>query len=410
MIVGPGLIMAATGVGAGDFIAATVGGAKFGLALLWILVVGAVVKFLMTEGLARWQQTTGTTLVEGWCERLHPSIGWAFLVFLVGWSFIVGGGLASACGLAGHTIAPLADDAGVSIPAWGVIHMLVAAALVGFGRYAVFEKVMAALAGLMFVCVVTGAILTGPALVDVVRGAFIPGALPKGSTPDVLAAIGGVGGSVTILSYGYWLREAGRDRVAWRRATRIDLVVCYAMTGLFGICMMVMAAQVFYPAVNFGERTDVLVRLADALRADVGPVGYWIFAIGFWGGMFSSVIGVLAGVPYLFADTVSLVRRVPAERRAAYTDTRSWWYRGFLVYVALFPLVWLFRDKPVGMMRTYAIVSSFVTPFIGATLLVMNRRRDWMGEARYGVWMQLAMGACVLLFGYLCAKKLGLIA
>ena len=38
---GPGLIMAASGIGASDIITATVGGAKYGVTLLWALALGA---------------------------------------------------------------------------------------------------------------------------------------------------------------------------------------------------------------------------------------------------------------------------------------------------------------------------------------------------------------------------------
>jgi len=40
--IGPGLVIAATGLGAGDLIAASVAGARFGYALLWAALLGAV--------------------------------------------------------------------------------------------------------------------------------------------------------------------------------------------------------------------------------------------------------------------------------------------------------------------------------------------------------------------------------
>lgn len=381
VIVGPGLVMAATGVGAGDLGTAAVNGAKFGLPLLWIVTVGAIVKFVLSEGVARWQHATGTTLLEGWVQRLHPAVGYAFLVYLVFWSFILGGGLASACGLAGHTLLPIADDPLESIRRWGIIHMVAGAALVLIGRYALFEKAMTVLVGVMFVCTVGGAILTGPELWAVLRHSFVPSALPPGSTPFVMAAIGGVGGSVTILSYGYWLAEAGRGDRAWRKATIVDLIVCYFVTALFGICLMTMAAQVFHPSDPTGG-TGLLVRLAEALRERVGDWGYWVFAVGFWGGMFSSVLGVLNGIPYLFAHLMALIRRVPPEAVEAERASTSAWYRGYVLYLAIPPLVWLFVAKPVVMMLAYTILSSLVTPFIAATLLYMTSKREWMGDLR----------------------------
>ena len=70
VVVGPGLIIAATGVGARDLIAVAVAGSKYGYALAWAAIVGTVLKYALNEGLARWQLATGTTLLEGWVRHL----------------------------------------------------------------------------------------------------------------------------------------------------------------------------------------------------------------------------------------------------------------------------------------------------------------------------------------------------
>ena len=69
-MLGPGLAIAATGVGAGDMVAATAAGARYGYAVVWAAAVGALLKFVLNEGVARWQLATGTTLLEGWVRRL----------------------------------------------------------------------------------------------------------------------------------------------------------------------------------------------------------------------------------------------------------------------------------------------------------------------------------------------------
>ena len=65
-VLGPGILMAATGAGAGDLIAASPGGSALGLTILWAAIAGAVLKGGLNEGVARWQMATGTTLLEGW--------------------------------------------------------------------------------------------------------------------------------------------------------------------------------------------------------------------------------------------------------------------------------------------------------------------------------------------------------
>ena len=54
-VIGPGLLVAATGVGTGDLATAGFAGSKLGVAVLWAVVLGAFVKYVLNEGLARWQ-------------------------------------------------------------------------------------------------------------------------------------------------------------------------------------------------------------------------------------------------------------------------------------------------------------------------------------------------------------------
>ena len=63
--IGPGLLVAATGVGAGDLATGAFSGSALGLACLWAVLVGAGLKFVLSEGLTRFQLATGETLIEG---------------------------------------------------------------------------------------------------------------------------------------------------------------------------------------------------------------------------------------------------------------------------------------------------------------------------------------------------------
>ncbi len=62
-MIGPGLLVAATGVGAGDLAAASFSGAQLGVAILWAVVLGAFFKFVLNEGLTRWQLDTGNNML-----------------------------------------------------------------------------------------------------------------------------------------------------------------------------------------------------------------------------------------------------------------------------------------------------------------------------------------------------------
>ena len=79
-IIGPGLLVAATGIGAGDLATASFAGSLLGTAVLWAALAGAFLKFIVNEGLARWQLATGTTLLEGVVQHFGRFFGWILLM------------------------------------------------------------------------------------------------------------------------------------------------------------------------------------------------------------------------------------------------------------------------------------------------------------------------------------------
>ena len=77
--VGPGILVAATGIGAGDLATATFTGTKLGVAVLWVVLLGAFFKFILNEGLTRWQLVTGSTFLEGAMHHLGRPGQYIFL-------------------------------------------------------------------------------------------------------------------------------------------------------------------------------------------------------------------------------------------------------------------------------------------------------------------------------------------
>ncbi|MET9868826.1 Nramp family divalent metal transporter, partial [Streptomyces sp. NPDC006386] len=66
--IGPGIVVAATGVGAGDLVATLIAGSNFGYTLLWAAIIGCLVKISLAEAAGRWHLSTGRTLFDGWAS------------------------------------------------------------------------------------------------------------------------------------------------------------------------------------------------------------------------------------------------------------------------------------------------------------------------------------------------------
>ncbi|CAM2069015.1 Nramp family divalent metal transporter [Sulfidibacter corallicola] len=382
-LLGPGLILAATGVGAGDLIAASVTGARYGTVLLWSAVVGALVKFVLNEGLARRQLRRGDSFLHDLCTTCPRWITWYFGAYLVLWSFVVAGALAAACGLAAHALVPA-----VPVWAWGIVHAVVAWVLVWFGRYTLFENIMKWFVGMMVLVVLACAVLTFPGFGPLLSGLLTP-RLPSGSIAFVLGVMGGVGGSVTMLSHGYWMREKGWRKTDDLGPARMDLAVAYGLTGLFGVAVMIVSAGVQPEVMSGGQ---MVVGVGEHLGRATGETARWVFLLGFWGAVFSSMLGVWQGVPYLFADFQGHLAQTP--RRPEPTDKA---YRAFLSFMAFPPLVLLFVQKPVWIVMLYAVTGALFLPFLAAVLLFLNNRRKEMGPFANGKVANVA-AALVLVF------------
>src|SRR5688572_16942043 len=209
----PGILVAATGVGVGDIAGAGFAGSKLGYAILWAAVLGAFVKFVVNEGLTRWQLATGQTLLEGMVQRFGVFFHAFFGVYLVLWSLGVGLSLISASGVALHSLLPVFPDAKVGRNVWGIAQSLIAVLVILFGSFKTFEKVMTALLIMMFASVVIAAAMFDHPWGQVVKGLVVP-RIPREAGREgiqwTLALMGGVGGTLTVLCYGYWIRESGR--------------------------------------------------------------------------------------------------------------------------------------------------------------------------------------------------------
>ncbi|MFI6301262.1 Nramp family divalent metal transporter [Amycolatopsis thailandensis] len=395
--VGPGIMAAATGVGAGDLVATMVAGSRFGYTLLWAVLVGTIFKLALAEAVGRWHLTSGRTILAGW-----RTLGvWALIyfgIYAVIWGFVYGATAMSASGLPLNALFPA-----LPVRYWAMICGLLGFALVWFGRYAIIEKLMTVLTGVMFVTVVGTAILVVPDFAELFKGA-VP-TLPDGSLVYVLGLVGGVGGTITMAAYGYWTLAKGWRSAKWLPMMRTDNAVGYVMTGIFVIAMLIVGAELLLgQKIISGDKG--LLFLGDTLAADYGQWARIPFLIGFFAVSFTSVIGVWHGVSLLFADWWRILRLPGNTTESVETyekkaGERSVAYRGYVLWLTFPPMALLFLDQPFQLTVIYGVLGALFMPFLAATLLVLlntsrvprEGRSDWVSNGLLGV--------CLAMFAYL---------
>lgn len=136
-LIGPGIVLALASVGASDMITTMNSGAEYGLALIWVFTVGIILKFVLSEAVARMQMSGDRSLLShltGFGGRTFPAL---FLIaeLLVGLFF--GAGVVAVTTNILQAIFPV-------LPFWptAIVVLASAAVLVGIGRYGIVEKAM----------------------------------------------------------------------------------------------------------------------------------------------------------------------------------------------------------------------------------------------------------------------------
>jgi len=272
-----------------------------------------------------------------------------------------------------------------------VLSSLVGLAIVLRGGYRWFDVAMKICIGVMFVSVVITAGALWPGTGTVLRGLLVP-SIPRVDAEAItwtVALVGGIGGTLTVLSYGYWMREVGRTTPEDLRTCRIDLAASYFMMALFGIAMVIVGQAVKLE----GEGTAMLVVLSDRLAEELGPAGKWLFLFGTLGTVFSSLLGVWQAAPYLFAECW----RLGVRPNAAPVDTRAPSYRWFLLVLAFVPMLGLFASFR-EVQKLYTVIGAYIFPTLALVLIVFNSRSVWVGQRYKNHPLTIVALAGVLVF------------
>ncbi len=388
-VIGPGLVVAATGVGAGDMVSTLSAGSTYGYQLLWAVIVGVILKIVLVEGAGRYTLATGFTIFEGW-RSLGRWTTWYFGPYIVIWGFVYGASAMSSTALPLAALFPAVD-----LKIWAILMGLAGFGMVYANRYAAFEKITAVLVGLMFLTIVALALIAGPNFPAMAAG-LVP-LIPEGGLFYTLALAGGVGGTITLAAYGYWLREKGWYTPKWMRVMRIDNTMAYVLTGIFVISMMIVGVEVVQAAgVAISAGDEGLVDLSGVLNDRYGTVIGTAFLIGFWAASFSSIIGVWNGVSLMFADFWGNMRGLDSDHPETRVGGR--YFNFYLLWLTFPPMVLLFLDRPIFLVLAYGVLGSLFLPFLAITLLgLLNGRRipsDWAN----GTVKNAALGLTALIF------------
>ena len=361
---GPAFIACVAYVDPGNFATNMAGGAKFGYALLWVVLMANLMAMVVQSLSAKLGIATGKNLAEVARDRFPRPVTW----FL----WVQAEAVAMATDLAEFTGAALGLAILFDLPLFlaGVV-----TAFAAFGVLALQERGWrrgeAVISGLVGAIVVSFAIEVFLAPVsggDVLHGMFVP-SLPNSEA--TLLAVGIIG--ATVMPHVIYLHSAltqrrivGVDEEARRKIFRfelVDVIIAMGIAGAINMAMLTTAAATFHTS-GLTEVGDDLQVVADELGRHLSPHAGTIFGIALLAsGISSSSVGTLAGQVVMQGF---IRRKIPIFVRRAVTMAPA------LIVLAI-------GASPSRALVLSQVFLSFGIPFALVPLVLFTRDRELMG-------------------------------
>ncbi len=386
---GPGLIVVLTWLGAGDVVEAGISGANYGYALMWIVVVALMIRFLFVSLIAKYQLCNqhGESVIDG-LVRLHPLYAPGLLAASVVMGHVYGAFMAVGVG---ETWAKMTGRGATWqwAIAWTVVALLIAFRPV----YRSLDWVFKLLLGLLGVSFLGSALWVGPSPGGILRGtlafALPPQQGPFDSLLLAVGMIGAVGGSIMNLAYPIFIEQKGWRGAQYRKVQMYDFFLAVVVMIVLDLAVWTLGAELVH---GTGRTVHDLDGLAGLLAQVLGAGGRALFYLGVFAAVFTSLVGHAVGLGSI--GTHAYLRWRGGSGPASAADPRrERIYRLLVLWVLLSPLVWTLPGMPDFVTLTL-LGNSFqvlLIPFIAGGLWCITGSARFIGAQHRNRWWENAI-------------------
>lgn len=376
---GPAFFLAGYTIGTGSVVTMASAGSRYGLTLLWVLVLACAFSFVLLEAYGRFSLVTGTGSLYG-TRRHIPGGKYMAMTLLVGLIIVEVMALAGNMGIISDLICEWSGMLFGSHwhPVWVAAVMCVLVySLLMMGKYSSFEKIMVIFVGLMTVSFFITMFLVMPQPEDVVRGLLVT--IPKvANTPMIIAAIVGT----TFTAPTFVVRSILMREKKWAsgqlKHARKDAAVSALMMFLVSFPVMACAAGTLFVA---NKPVDKVVTMVALLEPLLGRFAISVFVTGVLGAALSSMIPILMLAPLLISDYTNK----PVNYRGPL-------FRVLCALALLFGLIVpVLGASPVFAMLISQVFQVFILPLVIFVIMYLLNKSELMGEQKAGPMMNILM-------------------
>jgi Mn2+/Fe2+ NRAMP family transporter len=386
---GPGIFAIGYTIGTGSVTSMIVAGSKFGMQLLWVLLLSCLFSGILMFAYGNYALITGETALYGFKKHLKFGKAMAILI-IIGITFGQWNSLMGILGISSNIIFEILAINFEGLIAYqyetvliiAIIIIVVFYLLMLIGKYTFFEKILIVFASAMGLSFMLSLFFVQPLSMDVAKG-LIP-TIPKvtGGKMLVAAFVGTTMAAATFLSRPLFIKGKGWTIKNLKQQKKDSITAAVLIFVISATIMAVAAGALFYE----GTEVTQVLDMANTLEPIAGKWGVTIFFFGALSAGLSSIFPCLLIAPLLVADYQS-----------GTLDTSS---RQFRIITAIACLVSLigpaFGANPIEIQILSQVFNVFVLPVVILGIICMLSSKKVMKDYKTSIGIYIGMYSALL--------------
>jgi manganese transport protein len=389
--VGPGLILTAGIVGTGELVLTPRVAAEHGFTLLWLIVLGCIVKVFVQIELGRYAVASGRPTLQALDQLPGPRwrvswVLWIWLPVFIAMISVIGGILGATAEVLRMLGLPV--EPRVLVVLLGLSLTL----LLSGGRYHLVERASTSLVAVFMIATGFAVVALQWTEFRVTSDQLLDGfkfQLPA-NFASAFAAFGIIGvGAAELLYYPYWCLEKGYGRrvgerdaeqpavwyeraKGWLWVMRVDAWASMVVYTLATVAFYLLGAAILHAQQLQVSNQELIPTLSQMYRQSFGPVGLGLFLVGALATLYSTAFAGTASNARLLADALGVFRLARPGDADAYQRRVRLCSIGLPLYATVLYLLW---PQPVTLILISGIGQAMLLPFLGGAALYLRYRR-----------------------------------
>lgn len=386
---GPGIFAIGYTIGTGSVTSMIVAGSKFGMQLLWVLLLSCLFSGILMFAYGNYALITNETALFGFKKHLKYGKALALLI-IIGITFGQWNSLMGILGISSNIIFEILalNFEGLIGYQYQVVLTIAIVIIVIFyllmlvGKYTFFEKILIVFVSLMGFSFLLSLFFVQPLPVDVIKG-LIP-SIPEvpGGKMLVAAFVGTTMASATFLSRPLFIKGKGWTIANLDQQKRDSITAATLIFVISGTIMAVAAGALFHQ----GKEVTHVLDMANTLEPVAGKWAVTIFFFGALSAGLSSIFPCLLIAPLLVADY-----------QHGTLDTNSKQFRWITAVACVVALIGpILGANPIEIQILSQVFNVFVLPAVVLGIILLLRKKSVMKEYTTSLGVKMGMYGALL--------------